>query len=135
LVNDLCRQVVETGELRLNSHGLQQRDFITLGDIAGATKHLIELDSSMLGNGLFNLGGMKSLSVLEMTKIVANRWSQMTGIKPTIIHHKAESISLRQLDYSCKKLLSTGLNLSLSIDGEIDATLKLCKEAFGVKKA
>ena len=134
LVNDLCRQVVMTGELRLNSPGLQQRDFIALADISNAARHLIQLDSSQLGDGLFNLGGMRSISILEMTKIVANRWRNMTGLNPPIIYPEGESASLNTLSYCCKKLLATGLILSSPIEEEIDATLRLCQESFGVKK-
>lgn len=134
LVNDLCRQVVVSGELRLNSPGLQQRDFITLGDIANATRHLINLNPNQLDDGLFNLGGMRSISIIEMTKIVANRWHKITGVNPPIIRPDGKSISSNSFDYSCKKLLSTGFKLSSLIDDEIDATLRLCQEAFGVKK-
>jgi len=133
LVNDLCRQVVVSGELRLNSPGFQQRDFITLGDITNATKHLINLNKSQLDDGLFNLGGMRSISILEMTEIVASRWLRMTGINPPIIRPDGSATSSRSLTYSCKKLLATGFKLSSLVEEEIDATLRLCHEAFGAK--
>jgi UDP-glucose 4-epimerase len=131
LVNDLCRQVVTTGELRLNSPGIQQRNFITLSDVVAATKHLVQLDSERLDDGLFNLGGMKSISILEMTKIVANRWRNMTGLNPPIIYPEGGPILSSTLSYSCKKLLATGFILSSPIEEEIDATLRLCQESFG----
>jgi UDP-glucose 4-epimerase len=134
LVNDLCRQVVTTGELRLDSPGFQQRNFITLGDIASATSHLIEMDSSKIGNGLFNLGGIETFSILEMTNIVAKRWHKMTGVNPPIIRPEGSLVSSKYLDYSCKKILSTGFNLSSLVEEEIDATLSLCQQAFRVTR-
>ena len=131
LVNDLCRQVVATGELKLNTPGAQQRDFITLGDVVDATNHLILLKSNLLYDGLFNLGGMQSISILEMAKLIANRWHKLSGVNPLIIRPEGNHIGSGPLVYDCNKLLSTGFSLSSSIEPEIDATLLLCREAFG----
>jgi len=131
LVNDLCRQVVTAGELKLNTPGTQQRDFITLGDVVDATNHLILLESNLLYDGLFNLGGMQSISILDMAKLIANRWHKLSGVNPLIIRPEGNHIGSSLLVYDCNKLLSTGFNLSSSIESEIDATLLLCREAFG----
>jgi UDP-glucose 4-epimerase len=134
LVNDLCRQVVVSGGLRLNSSGLQERDFITLGDVTNATNHLLQLDSSQLDDGLFNLGGMRSISILDMTKMVASRWFKMTGINPPIVCSEGSPSTSPPLTYSCQKLLATGFELSSLVEEEIDATLRLCQDAFGANK-
>src|ERR1051326_4797952 len=41
LVNDLCRQAVTARKLVLQSSGLQQRDFVTLSDVARAVLHCL----------------------------------------------------------------------------------------------
>lgn len=57
LVNDLCRQAVQTRKLVLRSSGVQLRDFITLHDTARCVDHFIHLPARSCGDGLFNLGG------------------------------------------------------------------------------
>src|ERR1041385_3632743 len=70
LVNDLCRQAVATRKMVLQSAGLQKRDFVTLSDVARAVLHCLGLEPGPCGNGLFNLGGDKAMSILEMTRLV-----------------------------------------------------------------
>jgi len=130
LVNDLCRQAATSGELRLNSSGGQLRDFITLGDVARAVNHILQLDAGMLADGLFNLGGRKAMSILEMTERVAARWQVLTGREIAIIRLAGGGLPAPVLNYSCDKLAATGFALTSEIDREIDDTLKLCVRVF-----
>ena len=131
LVNDLCRQAVENGELRLNSSGEQLRDFITLGDVVRAVTHLMQLDRHSLADGLFNLGSGKAISILEMSEKVAARWRGLSGNEIEIIRPTSNISQPLSLDYQCNKVGSTGFTLMSSDDEEIDATLKLCKKTYG----
>lgn len=130
LVNDLCRQAVTTGELRLNSSGAQLRDFITLEDVARAVNHALRLDGPLLGNGLFNLGGGATASILEMTERVAARWRALTGREIAIVRKAHGDIPPKGLDYRCDKLAATGFVLTSQVDREIDDTLRLCMGSF-----
>jgi UDP-glucose 4-epimerase len=131
LVNDLCRQAATTGELRLNSLGTQLRDFITLGDVARAVNHILQLDTNQLANGLFNLGGCKVMSILEMTERIAVRWQVLTHRQITIVRPSGNDVPPPVLNYQCDKLAATGFTLTSEVDREIDDTLKLCLKAFG----
>lgn len=131
LVNDLCRQAVETGVLQLKTSGTQVRDFIPLGDIVLATKHLVKLETKALGNGLFNLGSGQSISIFDMAKKVAERWKILTGKEIDIIRPVGHGMPASPLTYSCKKIISTGFLPSAQINLEVDETLKMCVEAFG----
>ena len=131
LVNDLCRQAVTTGELRLNSSGSQVRDFITLGDVAQAVNHMLQLDAEQLGDGLFNLGGGRAISILEMTEKIAARWQVLTGCAIAISRPSGDGVPSPVLNYRCDKLAATGFRLTSHVDSEIDNTLKLCLQAFG----
>ncbi len=131
LVNDLCRQAATTGELRLNSSGTQPRDFITLGDVARAVNHLLQIDVSQLGDGLFNLGGGQAMSILEMTKRIAARWQLLTGRDIAIVRPAGDGMLPPALNYRCDKLVATGFTLTSEVNREIDDTLKLCVKAFG----
>ena len=131
LVNDLCRQAVTIGELRLNSSGAQLRDFITLGDVARAVKHVLQLDANQLADGLFNLGGGKATSILDMTNRIAARWQVLTGREIAIVRPTGDAASPPVLNYRYDKLAATGFKLTSQVDREIDDTLKLCQQAFG----
>ncbi|MBI5563101.1 MAG: SDR family oxidoreductase [Deltaproteobacteria bacterium] len=135
LVNDLCRQAVEGRALALKSSGVQQRDFITLEDVGRAIAHLIELPPDRCGNGLFNLGGETSISVAAMTERVAARSAAVLGFTPAIERPPAlPGEASVALDYRIDKLKATGFALTGDFDAEIDATLRLCKEAFGAAR-
>lgn len=131
LVNDLCRQAATSGELRLNSAGTQLRDFITLADVARAVNHLLQLDAGQLADGLFNLGGGKAMSILEMTERIAARWRALTGRDIAIVRPVGDGVPPHELSYRCDKLAATGFMLTGQVDREIDHTLQLCLRAFG----
>lgn len=131
LVNDLCRQAVVTGQLKLNSAGLQLRDFITLEDVSRAVNHLLQLAPQALADGLFNLGGDASTSILSMTEQVAARWKILTGKDLPIVRPEHSGPLPAPLNYSCEKLKATGFTLTSNVHQEIDATLCLCQAAFG----
>lgn len=132
LANDLCRQAVATGALQLRSSGLQQRDFITLSDVGRAVDHLIALPADICGDGLFNLGGESPLRIIDLTEQIAVRCNTVLGFIPPILRPEPlpqeESLPL---DFRIDKLTRTGFSLEGDFAGEIDATLRLCQQAFG----
>jgi UDP-glucose 4-epimerase len=131
LVNDLCRQAAVSSELRLNSAGSQLRDFITLADVARAVNHLLQLNAGELADGLFNLGGGKAMSILEMTERIVARWRVLTGRDIAIVRPVGDGVPPPALNYRCDKLAATGFTLTGQCDREIDDTLQLCLRAFG----
>lgn len=134
LVNDLCRQAVQTRKLTLRSSGLQQRDFITLQDVGRAVCHLLALPRDACGDGLFNLGGECSMRIIDMVELIVKRCYEVLGFKPEII--RPESLtheSSTMLEYSINKLKSTGFVLNKNMNAEIDATLLFCRNEFGGK--
>ncbi|MES2770835.1 MAG: SDR family oxidoreductase [Pseudomonadota bacterium] len=142
LVNDLCRQAVTRGELSLNSAGTQLRDFITLADVARAVNHLLQLDVTQLGDGLFNLGSGESVSIFAMAQRIAGRWHALSGQTAPIIrpepkpaaNSNSNSLTVAALNYRCAKLAATGFALTSQVDREIDDTLRLCTQAFGQQR-
>lgn len=131
LVNDLCRQAVVTGRLQLHTGGTQVRDFITLEDVSRAVLHVLQVEPTRLGDGLFNLGGDAAVSVFSMTEQVVARWNAMTGKDLPIIRPETSGPLPEPLDYSCDKLKATGFSLTSQVHQEIDATLGLCMAVFG----
>lgn len=128
LVNDLCNQVAVDGSMTLRSSGLQERNFIPIADICSAILHFLHIDAHRVGDGLFNLGGPKSIAVLEMAQIIAERSRSVLNIDPPINrpHQTEQEVSI-PLDYRIDKLLSTGFSCVNDINFEIDQLLKMCK--------
>lgn len=131
IANDLCRQAVCDNRLVLASSGLQQRNFIAFSDVARAVSHFLSLQVESWADGLFNLGGESSLTMIELAEIVARRAEMLLGTTPPIERPApASDENWPALDYRIDKLKATGFALTGSLEAEIDATLQLCQEAF-----
>lgn len=131
LVNDLCRQAVMQKKLVLKSSGKQQRDFITLEDVAAATEHLLKIPHQLLGDAVFNLGGNSVYSIYEMAKMIQER--AVYKLKMDIpIERPAvdETETVLPLDFQSKKMASTGFTWKNNTVAEIDALLEFCLKHF-----
>lgn len=132
--NDLSRQAVETGRLVLKSSGVQKRDFVTLGDVGRAVVHLLALPKAAWGNGLFNLGGGRTRSVLEIAETVAEQAERILGKRPAIDRPApAADETAPELDYRIDKLAATGFKPSGDLADELGRTLLLCRDALAAK--
>lgn len=133
LVNDLCKQAANTGELQLRSSGLQKRDFITLTDVCRAVVHLLGLSREELNDGIFNIGGAWTPTVFEMAGLVASRCELVLGFLPKIVKPDPDPTNRTHfLDYRINKLLATGFELVRNHEAEIDATLTMCASFSGL---
>ena len=129
LVYDLCKQVVATHKMTLRSSGLQQRNFIAVSDICAAILHFLQLDATQVGDGLFNLGGSTSTTVLEMATVVAARAHAVLGITATIERpHQSMDELIIPLNYQINKLNATGFVPKNLVNEEIDRLLLMCAE-------
>lgn len=132
IANDLCRQAVTNGRLTLKSSGLQRRDFVTLADVAHCVEHFIALPKTGLQDGLFNLGGACVLSMFELAQIVAQRCETVLGFLPAIERPApVPGETAPDLHYDIAKLQASGFVPAADMQDEIDATLRLCRNAFG----
>ena len=129
LVNDLCNQVASGGSLTLRSSGLQERNFIPIADICSAILHFLHIDQHLVGDGLFNLGGPKSMTVLEMAHVIAERSRSVLHVDPPI-NRPSPSMneSVIPLDYQIDKLIATGFAPKNVVNEEIDRLLLMCAE-------
>lgn len=132
LVNDLCKQAIKNGEMVLKTTGIQKRDFITLSDVERAVKHFIELEQDKCGDGLFNLGGEFSSSIIEMTNRIKERCKVILNMEPKILKPENNNEQSMELKFSIEKLKMTDFEIIGEIDKEIDDTILFCK-ALGDK--
>jgi UDP-glucose 4-epimerase len=127
LVNDLCKQAVETSKLVLQTNGLQKRDFVALKDVCRAIKHIITMRYEDYEFGLFNLASGVSITILEMAKRIAERSYVVLKLDPPIIRsHPYQEIDNSTLEINCSKLINTRFTLMNDINNEIDRTLEMC---------
>ncbi len=130
IFNDLCKQAVTTGRIVLKSSGKQHRDFIALHDVARALRHFLFTIPDKWGDGLYNLGGDCSMSMLD----VANRISDVYKVKYNkeiegidTVQDESDSITHVPVKYSIDKILKTGFSLRGDVTSEIKNTMNVCE--------
>lgn len=128
LVNDLCRQAVETGKMALHSSGLQQRDFIAMAEVCRVVEHLSSCSYDSLLPGAFNVGSGVSQSVFEMAQLVQQRCKLILGFEPKI-QRPESGVDERheKLEYRSDRLANIGVKVSLDHNIEIDSLLAFCQ--------
>jgi len=133
--NDLCFQAVENGEIVLRSSGVQQRDFITLHDVGRGVQHFLNLPVSEWQDGLFNLGGDGSFSILEAAHQVASEFQKKYGREAPIITGPAgANESSEPIRFSVDKLKDTGFSLVGDMSQEIQRTFQVCEQRLLSRK-
>lgn len=132
LVNDLCKQAVQTGRLMLKTSGLQQRDFIGMTEVCRVAEHFSVGHSESKPTGVFNVGAGMSQSVLEMAQLIQQRCLRVFGFEP-LLQRVQEEVNEQhpKLTYQADKLAALGINFNgLDNKKEIDSLLHFCNSAF-----
>lgn len=124
---DLCRQAVTENVLRLRSHGLHQRDFITNRDIVRAVEHFVFNDAA---TGVILLGSGRSMSVLEFTHLVIERVQQRFHRRPKIIVNSKDSSHPLRYELDITRLRNRGFNLHNFFQTEIDELLSMTSDTL-----
>jgi UDP-glucose 4-epimerase len=129
IFNDLCRQTMTSGEMVIKSSGKQHRDFIALHDVAAAVDHFLFKNSEKWDDGLFNLGGDCSFSILEVAKTIATVYEKKYGKPvPIQIAGKDNGEYYSPVHFNIDKLKKTGFCLTGNMEKEIEQTLSLCEK-------
>ena len=132
VVNDLCRQAVTTGELRLHSPRVQRRDFITMTDLCRAVLHVIQTPDEALGDGILNVGGDWAPTTLEMAVRIQRCCTAVLGAEPDIVTSMADPDEIPPpLEFCIDKIRGTGFELDQNWDGELQELLLFCRAHFG----
>jgi UDP-glucose 4-epimerase len=129
IFNDLCRQAMTSREMVIKSTGKQHRDFIPLHDVAAAVDHFLFKNSKEWDDGLFNLGGDCSFSILEVAKTIATVYEKKYGkAVPIQIAGKDNGECYSPVHFNIDKLKKTGFRLTGNMEKEIEQTLSLCEK-------
>ncbi len=131
LVNDMCKQAVQTRQMILQSSGLQHRDFISLTDVCCVLEKLV--DSAALNQAnVFNVGAGVSQSVLEMAQLIRQRCVEVLGFSPKLQHkQRGKDEKHSSLTYCSNNLNALGITGKSKTKAlEIDQLLRFCRTAF-----
>lgn len=138
LVNDLCKQVVQTGAITLRTTGLQQRDFIAITDVCniiyGIIGSLPGQHPDFVAPEVLNVGSGQSMTVLDCAQLIAKRAEMILGktieIKRPTVQTSLKNESSEDLFYSIARLKQLGIQPGDSSIKEIDDLLLYCKREF-----
>jgi len=132
LVNDLCKQAVQTRKLLLQTNGLQQRDFIELTKVCRVVEYFAEGHGELAKSAIFNVGSGESQSVFAMAQIIQQRCVVVLGFEPFLYRVEGGLNEIHPvLDYRSANLALLGIQLTNSYHTvEIDKLLCFCKTAF-----
>lgn len=134
LINDLCRQAVEKGQLTLHSDGSQERDFIAMHDVVRTVAHFLKLEKTQTQDGLFNLSSESTFKVFEMAQKISERFQHLFGKQIPINREAPANIGQAPtVLINAAKLRSTGFAFQGSPDQEIDEMLLFCQKHFGIQ--
>ena len=130
IANDLCRQAAGN-QIVLKSSGLAWRNFIAMADVISALQHVLDMPREKLADGLFHLGGTQSMRIWDLAALIANRAELLFG-RPIATERVAPAPGEQHalLDWRISKFTSTGWRPAASINDEIDATLRICRDYF-----
>ena len=127
LVNDLCKQSVETGQIKLRSSEAQQRDFIAMTEVCQVIARLCSPDIRFPRSGVVNLGAGVSRSVLEMAQLVQQRCKQVLGFEPELGRPQDIGEQQEKLYYGTDGLADMDIRVKADSHPEIDKLLVFCQ--------
>ncbi len=128
IINDLCKQLITTKKIVLNSSGKQHRDFISIGNITRALEHFMNIGPESWKGEIYNLGGEQSLSILDVAhRVIRNYESLYTETIEEVSTKNDDTQNISPIEYSIEKLKSTGFKLVDDMDKEIIQCLKKCE--------
>lgn len=130
LTNQLCREVVEFNSLTLKSSGEQVRNFISMQDTLRAIAYFIEIGSSCIGDGVFNLGSKENMKIIELAELIALRANKLLNKSPLITKKISGESKTENFIYSIEKLLSIGFKFESNVQNAIDETLLFSNKYF-----
>jgi UDP-glucose 4-epimerase len=126
VANDLCRQAVCHGTLRLATDGMQWRDFVALSDVDRIL--LAAAAPETLAAGIYNVGSGRPTRVCELADLIA-RLAPSHGLGPaTVEAPPATGDPPLAYQVNVERLAAAGLRPTTALDIALSDTLSFCSE-------
>jgi UDP-glucose 4-epimerase len=124
VANDLCRQAVTDGELRLRTDGLQWRDFVALDDVCRVLGNAV--DPVRVAPGTYNFGSGEPCTVRSLAELVADVMDEETGVKPAVHAPEPSGEPIAPYVVSSRRLDALGLRADVPLRAAIEQTVRFC---------
>lgn len=124
VANDLCRQAVTTGEVRLRTHGMQWRDFVPLHDVLRAIDDATDVER--VGHGIYNVGAGRSTTVRALAGMVQDAAEELTDRRPVLIAPDAPSSPPEAYAVAVDRLIAEGWKPAGPLRPALDETIAFC---------
>ena len=133
VVQDLCKCAVIQKQMILKNP-FEIRDFLGISTLCEVINCFCVDHKIKFIEGLFNIGSGRSISVLEIAKIIQSRCIKLLSFKPKILNKKI-SKEPKDFTYSIDKLLSYEIQFKPNeFINEIDELLLFCSSNFMIIK-
>lgn len=127
VINDLCKGAFEKKEIILKGSGLQHRDFVSIRDVFTA---LSLLSISPGEHAVYNVGGGRSRSLIEVAHLVKERYSKRYGIDiPIITMSPGLGEKAQELHFDISRLQALGYRPQDALKEEIDKIFDLLERS------
>jgi len=128
--NIFCRQAVI--ERKINVTGSStERDFIPITSVEDLIEFIIDTPSSMQNDKIINVGSGVSMSIYELSNLIAERCSVLFGFSPKItIDDTDEEKSAPKLEYMCSIYEKFDIKTTRTLAEEIDKILLFCDKEY-----
>ena len=131
VMNDLCRQAVQTGKIVLLTNGQQYRNFITISEVCRIIEELLSYEFDAGSQNIINVGSTISKTVLEMAQLIQQRCACILNVMPSIeIPDKGGDEQYQMLEYRADRLAEMSINIESNFKDEIENILRFCITAF-----
>ncbi len=137
LINDLCKQAIESKTLTLNNSPNQKRDYIPVTELCHITELFCKFDRKKPLTGVFNIGTGVTRTSLSIAEIIQKQCEKNLNYKPAIKWKKdtSETDICDEFSFEAKRLREEGIQCSDKyLVTEIDQLLEFCKETFDSAK-
>jgi UDP-glucose 4-epimerase len=131
LMLDLCRQAHEKRALALRSSGSQQRDFVSIHDVAEAVRIVLAAEAPKLEDPVFNLGSGCAVRVRDIAAWIQEEYQQLYGERLPISFGSDNGAS--NFSVSIEKLARLGFQPKTDLRREIRETLRFCEQFRAVR--
>lgn len=132
LVNNICRQLIETNKIILNSDMKTERDFIPVSDVIKALGVVMNWDTENSSFSVYNLGSGYSMSLMEIVEKVVSVYDPKEW-KSVDIRYLSEQQNINHFNFSINKILLKGFQPESDYEKEIKVLLEYSKKWFGEK--
>lgn len=126
VVNDLCRQGAVRGHLRLRTHGLQWRDFLSMEDacrlLAACTAR------ERVPAGTYNLGSGQPTTVRELAEMVRDAFEELTDRRPPLDAPDPPDEPPKPHFVDIGRLAALGLRATGDLRSAVAETAQFCQQ-------